>query len=615
MTATLINEGGSFETFNDPHGNPLISINRDGTISTEGVRFADGTEQTTAGAGGGGSGTPAQGIDATQYGVMGNGHFVFGFSATENSSVITYALGGFLLNATVGQIVFGSNLGKMGGQAGATLVLPQGTIVSVNSDTQITVSTVSSETFTNGGCLVWGDDESSVLEAAWAVASAANTQLVLPGVNPQKSGPAVILVQSPQLNYGSVSGTGGSRRGTGACGGGINATYLVPTPSFSFPGSGACFLDVNDGGNFHDFTIFGGGNGSAYTGGSTTLAAVQVTDVNNVVIQDMAFIGWGAYSDGIPIGVLVTASECVIRRIDIDMFGNIPCKCQASGNEGYQLFEACSFWDSILCDFYVAGGSNTPVFTVDCNMGGASKELVSVNGGGVWYDIRSYIGVATSESGNGILIGYTNTPGGIVQGTGTASLIGTVIDSSFEGGGSCLYLNSSADSVTLQGCTLRNETGSAGTYVINNNGGNITDAGGNETSQVSGGGGIYNGTGNVFGSSSVTGAVQTSGNVALANFGTSPSVGSVSGSSQRQQFTITIGSTPTGTATMTVTFPTGSMPFLVPPICQATVVGGTNTSLGSFTTGTVTTTSAEFIYQGTLIGSDTLVVQVTAGLG
>jgi hypothetical protein len=51
-----IHEGGAFETFNDVMGNPLISINRDGTISTQGnnvgvqgVTFADNTKQTTAG--------------------------------------------------------------------------------------------------------------------------------------------------------------------------------------------------------------------------------------------------------------------------------------------------------------------------------------------------------------------------------------------------------------------------------------------------------------------------------------------------------------------------------------------------------------------------------------
>jgi hypothetical protein len=46
--ATLI-EGGSFETFNDPSGNSLIALKRDGTISTTGVSFPDGTSFATAG--------------------------------------------------------------------------------------------------------------------------------------------------------------------------------------------------------------------------------------------------------------------------------------------------------------------------------------------------------------------------------------------------------------------------------------------------------------------------------------------------------------------------------------------------------------------------------------
>ena len=38
----------AFVKWNDPIGNPLVSINRDGTITTQGITFSNGTEQTTA---------------------------------------------------------------------------------------------------------------------------------------------------------------------------------------------------------------------------------------------------------------------------------------------------------------------------------------------------------------------------------------------------------------------------------------------------------------------------------------------------------------------------------------------------------------------------------------
>lgn len=44
----VVKQGGSFQRFNDPDGNPLISLNRDGTVFSQGVEFPDGTTQTTA---------------------------------------------------------------------------------------------------------------------------------------------------------------------------------------------------------------------------------------------------------------------------------------------------------------------------------------------------------------------------------------------------------------------------------------------------------------------------------------------------------------------------------------------------------------------------------------
>jgi hypothetical protein len=48
MDAPKLFEGKAFESWNDPYGNRLISINRDGTISVQGLVFPDGSYQASA---------------------------------------------------------------------------------------------------------------------------------------------------------------------------------------------------------------------------------------------------------------------------------------------------------------------------------------------------------------------------------------------------------------------------------------------------------------------------------------------------------------------------------------------------------------------------------------
>lgn len=526
-----------------------------------------------------------------------------------------------LTDSTVGQIVFATSLTRAGGNGGTNVFVPQGTITAINSSTQVIVSNAPTAVMTpaeNTCCLVWGDDETTALTNAWNATTACKPggMLILPGINPQGDGPAVILTQSAQMNLSANNGTGGSRSGYGACGSGINATYIIPTPNFNFATADSnkvCFCDVSDGANFHNFTIFGAGNGNPGTIYGSSLASyigVQAHSLDNAIFQDMALLAWGGGNvSGLGIGLNVAGGEIVIRRVDCDMFGNVACQAGGEGSLDGQYFDQCTFWDSSLICLLVNaanGGLYNPVITMNCNMGSASM-IVSVIGGGIWHDFGSIVGLHASGSGNNtILVGYATTMSGTVSGqAGTAKLIGSEVTTSASS--NLIYLDNSTCSLTTVGCNISQEHASSAVCI--NNSGTFYDGGGN-TFAVHSGSILYSGAGKVFGSGSITGAQQTSGNIALTNFGTTPSVGTVSGNTQLEQFTITVGATPTGTPSLTVTFPT---PFLVAPICNMVQVGGTNT-ISTFTPSAVSTTTATFTYNGTLVAADTLIVQMTASL-
>jgi hypothetical protein len=117
-----------------------------------------------------------------------------------------------------------------------------------------------------------------------------------------------------------------------------------------------------------------------------------------------------------------------------------------------------------------------------------------------------------------------------------------------------------------------------------------------------------------FRSASATGVAQTAANwstpagAGAGQWGTSPSVASCTGDSQVQTCTITVGSGTVGAnPVLTITQPTG---FQIPPMCAAHMVGGTAT-YSNILTGTVTTTTAAFTYNGTPAASSTMTLKVS----
>lgn len=110
-------------------------------------------------------------------------------------------------------------------------------------------------------------------------------------------------------------------------------------------------------------------------------------------------------------------------------------------------------------------------------------------------------------------------------------------------------------------------------------------------------------TGSFYGSCSITGTTQVSGNFAIAP-ASSATFSAVTGSSLNGQFTATWAGTPSTTETVTMTFP---VPFITAPRCTVVDVGGNNPFPTAIdTTNTATTTA-------TLTIKETFAVAPTVG--
>lgn len=401
----------------------------------------------------------------------------------------------FTTRATVGQLVFVTNLPTTGFTFASIVVLPQGTISTINSATQIVVS--STPTSSQGQYLiVWGDDQTTALTNAWNSAVSGPTSgaiLQLPASNPLGDGPAVILTQKAQLNVATgTPGTGGSRAGYGAYGGGKMSTYIVPTPNFDFTSAvnNSCFLSCVNGGYFHDFTIWGAGVSNPGSGLSTK-TGVAMSAGDNVCWFNLGFIAWGANgTNGIGTGWTITGGEQIAYNIDVDMFGQVACKTLTGSNLGPVDLIECTFWDSATAGLHIANtNGNNPVFTYSCETGNCGIG-VAVDAGGVWYDYGFELGLPSGGStgfNNAILVGFFASGGG----TGTIHLNGTVADTPLGAGGHVIYLDNTNCTCTAVGCRFNDQ--STKTCLTNN--GTFIDGGGNSFASA---GTVFSGTGSTF---------------------------------------------------------------------------------------------------------------------
>lgn len=363
------------------------------------------TASTGGGSGGGGSGNPT--ILATSYGVKADGRIVWDATITNTSQTVTCPNSDCNFSpADVGKIVFGTNAASGGytGQITSTLILPQGTITSINNSNSIQVSIAATASSTAGaGLLIWGDDDTTALTNAWTATVNACATLQLPGVNPTLAGPAVMLIQSPEFNTpmaGSGTGsnatcslgTGGNRRGLGLVGSGVNSTYIIPTPSFNFAGctfgasAHACMFTTFDGVNLSGFNFWGAGisNPGNVTNDYVTeinSAAIAFTPTaGNSTINNVTFQGWGTNAAGTGFKACIRFDGGVVSTSFLSQDGCGQIGIEA--NNALVLNNITSF-DNMVTNLYVVAGANVTSngnYFCCTGQGGGGDALVAVFG-------------------------------------------------------------------------------------------------------------------------------------------------------------------------------------------------------------------------------------------
>lgn len=498
--------------------------------------------------------------------------------------------------AKVGQIVFMTSNSLNG-----SLVCGQTTIASVDSATQIHITSACSSSVSATGVLVWGDDDTTNLNAAWAAAKCGTVQMpATPGGDTSPGGSANALFQSALFTTTPSCTTIATFQGPSLYGGSVTGTFLIATPNFNWSSctGGASSVSCVGGvinGSYKQFTIWGGGYN---TGGTSGKSEFQLNSGTRA--QDVDIVGWcaecagvvgaqhnsinGWFSEGGAIQAGTTA--CESTAIQTMWMGNDCDVAQQAGT--VYAFRVLSGATSLTINngYIPRGSSSATSFGMECD--GTCVSMLDTLG----YNP----GMGTAGLGVG-----TN---------GRAYLFNTLDDVSGAASTTAIYETSTGGKVYLEGSTIKG--GSSGQDIFMTDATDqIYDQGGNSflgTTHVG-----NSGTGQIIGATSMTGTLLTAAKTVLsANFGTGAAISAVKGYNSPISFTITNGSSSTGASpTITYTFPT---PYLVAPLfCNATQVGGTNAT-GTFSAGTPSATSVVFTYSLTPTASDTELVQVSCSV-
>jgi hypothetical protein len=496
----------------------------------------------------------------------------------------------------VGTVEFGTINCLAVNEAACTYNCPQGTISTVNSAHNVTVSvacTSNSSVTANSNNFIWGTDDASGLTTAFNAMD--NNAKILPSALELPCGTLLMGTQS-FIDAGVT--TRQNTIGIRGCGPG-NPTIIVPLPKMSCTGNAntGCLIhdawaqdalgNVGMADKFQDILFWGGGiqdkdAAATYTSASGIYVSL-FAELNNVWVEGWV---WNRAAGTPEYGI--TCFGCTM--IDSGSFagGNFSCRLAGFNTAVAQMTGGS------------CGGSNFNSLTI-----GLSGATGSVETNGVYIN-QAQAGVFGTNTSYGV---YNNSATQVWTDHGSSITTGLYNDT---GGISRLYGSnvSGAGSdydIYLNGGSLY-ASGITTSHNCNFVGGSFFDLGGNlqpfcPTGFATNTSAIYGGQ------NSVTGVALTVGKLVLsANWGTSSAVSAPKGSTSPISFTITNGTAATGASpTITYTFPVA---YIQAPLwCTATDVGGTN-AIGTFTTSSLTNTGVVFTFSRTPTANSTEFVQV-----
>jgi hypothetical protein len=424
------------------------------------------------------------------------------------------------------------------------------------------------------GTFAWGTDDTGDVRAAWTAFLAAKCgAFVLPQAKMLVSG--AIGDQDLPASCSVSSTFAGEWGGADIFGQGHNATMLVASPGFDFSAASAAgvFFSPAAGGDstirFHNLAITG--LGQTLSGVSTSPAGSLVFLNGNGIAEHLWLTGWGGSATNSPNGIQINGQGDYGMDLVVDAFGTTPIDVTGGGVEFFNSFAGDSVGSALTV------GQTT--FSYGSAWGPTTAGSAAVQVGAA--TISEY-GDFYLQSGAGAYGIQINDPAAVANLNGVTMSQGVTPNTNNYG-----VVMSAAGKVYATNSHLKG--GATNGWIVGSVGGFYDNCGNDFT-------GAYNYTGGYFGSCSITGTAQTTGNVSLTSGWDTSTVSAASGNSLREQFTISLAGSPGSSNVVTVTYPRA---FNVAPLCTLIDVGGTGVLPTSIKNGTIGTTTAAFTIGGT----------------